>query len=49
MKKSRLTESQIFSILQAVEKGRLVKDVCREYSIAESPTMSFSKCSNGMK
>ena len=35
MKKSRYTETQIVKILKEVENGRLVKEVCREYGIAE--------------
>ena len=34
--KNRLTESKIFSALKALEKGHLVREVCREYGIAES-------------
>jgi putative transposase len=49
VKKSRLTESQIFSILQAVEKGRLVKDVCREYGVAESTYFAWKAKYGGMK
>ncbi len=48
MKKSRLTENQIFSILQAVEKGRLVKDVCREYGIGESTYYTWKAKYGGM-
>ena len=36
MKKSRYTETQIVKILKEVEAGRLVKEVCREYSIADA-------------
>ena len=49
MKKSRLTESQIFTILQAVESGRLVKDVYREYGIAESTYFVWKAKYGGMK
>lgn len=35
MKKSRYAETQIVKILKEVENGRLVKEVCREYGIAE--------------
>jgi len=36
MKKSRYTESQIVKILKEVEGARLVKEVCREYSISDA-------------
>ena len=35
MKRSRFTEAQIVAILKQVEGGRTVKEVCREYGIAE--------------
>ena len=35
MRKSRFTEEQIIGVLKAVETGRKVADVCREYGIAE--------------
>ena len=33
MKKTRYTESQIIKVLNEVEGGRAVKDVCREYTV----------------
>ncbi|PJE77300.1 hypothetical protein CI610_00506 [invertebrate metagenome] len=36
MKKSRYSEPQIVKILKEVEAGRLVKEVCREYSIFDA-------------
>ncbi|PJE77871.1 hypothetical protein CI610_03199 [invertebrate metagenome] len=36
MKKSRYREPQIINILKEVEAGRLVKEVCREYSISDA-------------
>lgn len=36
MKKSRYTESPIVKILKEVEGGRLVKEVCREYSVSDA-------------
>jgi len=36
MRKSRFTETQIISILKAVEAGRTVKDVCRDYGVSEA-------------
>ena len=35
MRKSRFTEEQIIGVLQAVESGRKVADVCREHGISE--------------
>ena len=36
MKKLRYTESQIVKILKEVEGARLVKEVCREYSVSDA-------------
>ncbi len=36
MRKSRFTESQIITILKAVEAGRTVKDVCCEHGVSEA-------------
>jgi transposase-like protein len=36
IRKSRYTESQIVKILKEVEGGRLVKEVCREYSVSDA-------------
>ena len=36
MRKSRFSENQIISILKDVEKGRAVKDVCREHSVSDA-------------
>lgn len=36
MRKSRFSESQIIGILQEVEAGRHVKDVCRERGISDA-------------
>ena len=35
MRKTRYSEEQIIRVLQEVESGRTVKDVCREHGIAE--------------
>lgn len=36
MRKSKFNEAQIITILKEVEKGRTVKDVCREHSISDA-------------
>lgn len=36
MRKSRFSESQIIGILESVESGRQVKDVCREHGISDA-------------
>lgn len=36
MKKSKLTEAQIFNMLNETEAGLSVNDVCRKYNIANS-------------
>jgi len=48
MKKTRHTESQILKILNEVEGGRLVKDVCREYAIAEGTYYNWKAKYGGM-
>lgn len=35
MRKTRYSEEQIIRVLQEVESGSTVKDVCREHGIAE--------------
>jgi putative transposase len=36
MKKNKLSESQMFSMLNEVEAGMSVNDVCRKYGVANS-------------
>ena len=36
MKRSKLSETQIISILKAVEAGRSVGDVCREHEVSDA-------------
>lgn len=49
MKKSRYTETQIVGILKAVESGRLVKDVCREYGISDATYYNWKAKYGGME
>jgi putative transposase len=49
MKKSRYNETQIITILKAVEAGRLVKDVCREYGISEATYYKWKAKYGGME
>lgn len=49
MKKSRYTESQIVKILKEVEGGRLVKEVCREYSISDATYYNWKAKYGGME
>ena len=49
MKKSRYTETQIVKILKEVESGRLVKEVCREYSISDATYYNWKAKYGGME
>ncbi len=49
MRKSRFTESQIITILKAVEAGRTVKDVCREYGVSEATYYNWKSKYSGME
>ena len=49
MKKSRYTESQIVRILKEVEGGRLVKEVCREYSVSDATYYNWKAKYGGME
>jgi len=49
MKRSRFTESQIVKILQEVEGGRMVKDVCREYGMSDATYYNWKAKYGGMK
>ena len=48
MKKSRYTESQIIKVLNEVEGGRKVKDVCREYGISDATYYNWKSKYGGM-
>ena len=49
MRKSRFTEHQIIAILNDVEKGRAVKDVCREHSVSEATYYQWKSKYGGMQ
>ena len=48
MRKSRFSEHKIVRILKEVEAGRRVREVCREYSIAESTYYNWKAKYGGM-
>ena len=49
MKRSKFSEHQIIAILKAVEAGRTVKDVCREYEISEATYYQWKSKYGGMQ
>ena len=49
MKKSGYTETQIVKVLKAVETGKLVKDVCREYGISDATYYNWKSKYGGME
>ena len=49
MKKTRYTESQIIRILKEVEGGRAVKEVCREYGVADATYYNWKSKYGGME
>ncbi len=49
MQKSKFGESQIITILKEVEKGRTVKDVCREHTVSESTYYQWKTKYGGME
>ena len=49
MGKSRFSETWIITILKEVEKGRTVKDVCREHSISEATYYQWKPKYGGME
>ena len=48
MRKTRYSEEQIIRVLQEVESGRTVKDVCREQGIAEGTYYRWKAKYGGM-
>lgn len=49
MRKARFTESQIITVIKAVEAGRTVKDVCREAEISEAIYYNWKAKYGGME
>lgn len=49
MPKGRFTESQIVQTLKQVERGRKVKDVCREIGISEAMYYQWKPQYGGME
>jgi putative transposase len=48
MRKTRYSEEQIIRVLQQVESGSSVKDVCREHGIAENTYYRWKSKYGGM-
>ena len=48
MKKSRFTETQIIKVLKEVERGRQVKEVCREVGISDATYYTWKSKYGGM-
>jgi len=48
MKKSRFTESQIFSILKEVDAGMKVEAICRKHSISNATYYNWKAKYGGM-
>ena len=49
MKRSKFSETQIISILKAVECGRSVRDVCREHEVSEATYYKWKSKYGGMQ
>ena len=49
MKRSKFSETQIISILKAVETGRSVRDVCREYEVSDATYYKWKSKYGGMQ
>lgn len=48
MKRSKFSEHQVLAILNEVEKGRTVGDVCREHTISTSTYFNWKTKYGGM-
>ena len=49
MRKSKFSEHQIIAILKAVEAGKTVRDVCREYEISDATYYKWKTKYGGME
>jgi putative transposase len=49
MRRKRYTEEQIIKILKLAEAGQKVKDICREYGIAEQTYYRWKSKYGGME
>ena len=49
MKRGKFTETQIISILKAVEAGRSVRDVCREHEVSDATYYKWKSKYGGMQ
>ena len=49
MRKSRFKETEIISVLKAVEGGRTVREVCREYGISDATFYNWKSKYGGME
>jgi putative transposase len=49
MKRSKFSETQIISILKAVEAGRRVRDVCREHEVSDATYYKWKSKYGGMQ
>ena len=49
MKRSKFSETQIISILKAVEAGRSVREVCREHEVSDATYYKWKSKYGGMQ
>ena len=49
MRKSKYSEHQIIAILEAVEAGRTVKEVCREHELSDATYYKWKAKYGGME
>lgn len=49
MRKARITEYQIITVIKSVDAGQTVKDVCREAGISEATHYNWKSRYGGME
>jgi putative transposase len=49
MRKSKYSETQIITILKAVEAGKTVRDVCREHEVSDATYYKWKTKYGGME